>query len=53
VPVAATVRDRTPLVALPAERGFQLLLQQLLDERAYPAAHRLLQGIEPFAAGER
>jgi hypothetical protein len=53
VPVAATVRDRAPLVALPAERGFQLLLQQVLDERAYPTTHRLLQRIEPFASGER
>src|SRR6188472_1298294 len=53
VAMAATVRHRPSLVAFPAEGGFQLLLQQVLDERAYPPAHRLLQGIEPVAAGER
>jgi hypothetical protein len=53
VAVTAPVRARAALIALPAERGFQLLLQQLLDERAHLPAHRLLQGIDPIAAGER
>src|SRR4029453_15743383 len=52
VAMAATVGARASLVAAPPERGFQLLLQQLLDERAHLAAHRLLQGIEPIAGGE-
>jgi hypothetical protein len=50
--VAATVRACDALVALPAERGLQLLLQQLLYEGAHLPAHRLLQRIEPIAAGK-
>ena len=53
VPVATTVRAGDALVTSPAERGLQLLLQQLLDERAHLTAHRVLQRIEPIAAGER
>ena len=53
VPVAAAVRDRAALVTPAAERGLELLLQQLLDERAHLPADRLLQGIEPIAPGER
>ena len=54
-PVAVTtaVRARAPLIASAAERGVQLLLQQLLDERAHMPAHGLLQRVEPIAAGER
>jgi len=46
-------RRAVTLVAGTAERGVQLLLQQLLDEGAHLQAHCLLQRIEPFAAGER
>ena len=53
VTVAVTVRARDALIAFPAERGFHLLLQQQLDERAHLPAHGLLQRIEPFAAGKR
>jgi len=53
VPVAATGRARAPFVTSPAERDLEFLLQQLLDERAHLAAHRVLQGIEPSAARER
>jgi hypothetical protein len=53
MPVASAVRARPSLVTPPAERGFQLLLQQLLDERAHLATHRVFQGIEPIAPGER
>jgi hypothetical protein len=53
VPMAATMRACPSLVTTPPERGLELLLQQPLDERAHLAAHRLLQGIEPSAAGER
>src|SRR4029434_2303675 len=52
VTMAAPVGARASLVAAPPERAFQLLLQQLLDERAHLAAHRLLRGIEPIAGGE-
>ena len=53
VAVAAAVRACDALVALPAQRGLQLLLQQLLDEGTHLPAHRLLQGVEPVVAGER
>ena len=53
VPMAPTSADRSSLVTPTAERAFQLLLQQLLDERADLTADRLLQRIEPVAAGER
>jgi hypothetical protein len=53
VPVATTVRARAAFVASPPQRRFQLLLQQLLDEPAHLATHRLLQGIEPSAVGKR
>ena len=53
VPVAATVRARDALIASPAQRRFQLLLQELLDEPAHLATHRLLQGIEPIAVSKR
>ena len=42
-----------PMVSPPPERRRQLLLEQLLDERAHLAAHRLLQRIEPIAPGKR
>jgi hypothetical protein len=51
--MAPTSADRSSLVTPTAERAFQLLLQQLLDERADLTADRLLQRIEPVAAGER
>jgi hypothetical protein len=40
--MAPTIADRTSLVTPTAECAFQLLLQQLLDERAELAADRLL-----------
>jgi len=53
VPMAPTTGDRTSLVTPTAERGLELLLQELLDKRAHLTAYRLLQRIEPVAAGER
>jgi hypothetical protein len=51
--MAMTLGQVVALVAAPAERRRQLLLQQLLDERPHLAARRLLQGIEPLLSGER
>jgi hypothetical protein len=45
--VAMALAARTPLVSTPAEGRLELLLQELLDERAHLAAHRVFQRIEP------
>jgi hypothetical protein len=40
VSVSAAVRAGAALITPPAERGLELLLQQLLDERAHLGTHR-------------
>ena len=49
--MAVAARHAVTFVAAAAERGFQLFLEQFLDEAAHLQAHRLLQRIEPIAAG--
>ena len=51
--VAVSLGGLTALVAAAAKRRFELFLQELLDEAADLQAYRLLQRVEPLAAGER
>jgi hypothetical protein len=51
--VAVALGFAVALVAAAAERRFELLLDQVLDEGAHLPAHRLLGRIEPVGAGER
>jgi hypothetical protein len=51
--VAVPLAGAITLVATTAESGFELLLEQLLDQAAHLQAHRFLQRIEPGVVRER
>ena len=51
--VAVPLGGLTALVAAAAKRRLELFLQEPLDAAADLQAYRLLQRVEPLAAGER